>query len=280
MWITSRKTARSRNWTNRRETKLVFLHVPKTGGQSVRQMLSDAFGEQAICPARSNEELCTYSIRELNSYRVHAPHGDWSMLDAIEGDKIVFTVLRRPIDRILSYYFFVLDKAKRMTAQDRALPHHQGLNAVHEMTPDAYFFEGAPHLRAFLDDTYDNFYTYYFGTRRWDGRRRLRNLMQRGLYDEERAVAAAMKNIERLDRVFLLDELPQLAEMLSEISGRPMERDYRVNVNEATPPEARLERLRQRGASEAVFKRLAQFSALDDRIWATLLERRERVQRG
>jgi hypothetical protein len=256
--------------------KVVFLHIPKTAGQSVRAMLSDAFCNAAICPARSTEELCTYSIAELNSYRVHAPHGDWAMLDAIAAPKVVFSVFRHPLDRILSYYFFVFDKAANMSAEERKLPHHQGLNAVFEMTPDEYFFGGPPHLRAFIDDTYDNFYTYFLATRRWDGRRRIRNLLQRGLVTERQIIESAKSNLDHLDQVFTINQIAEVGEFLSRLSGRDLPKSYRVNVNKASRPEDRLQRLKDRGASEAVIDRLRSYSEMDNEIWDHIRERTKR----
>ena len=257
--------------------KLVFLHVPKTGGQSVRQMLHDAFGEAAICPARSTEELCTYSMAQLNEYRVHAPHGDWSTLDAVSGPKMVFTVLRDPLDRILSYYFYVADKAEKMSEQDLSLPHHQGLNAVHSMSPDEYFFEGPPHLRAFIADNYDNFYTYYFGTRRMDGRRKLNNLMQRGMHDIDHLVDAALSNINALDAVYTLDELSLIQQDIVKISKTPLKGAYYVNKNSSSLPADRLDKLRARGASEAVINLLYSYSEHDRRIWDAVCAKRKQT---
>ena len=37
--------------------RIIFLHLPKTAGQSVHAALVDGFGEAAICPARVNEQL-------------------------------------------------------------------------------------------------------------------------------------------------------------------------------------------------------------------------------
>lgn len=264
-----------KNGSTPTDEKLVFLHVPKTGGQSVRQMLHDAYGEAAICPARSTEELCTYSMAQLSEYRVHAPHGDWSTLDAVSGPKKVFTVLRDPLDRILSYYFYVADKAEKMSAQELALPHHQGLNAVHSMSPDEYFFEGPPHLRAFIADNYDNFYAYYFGTRRMDGRRRLNNLMQRGLHDIDRVVDAALSNIDALDGVYTLDELPLIQQYIAKTSETPLKGAYHVNKNGLSVPADRLDKLRARGASQAVIDLLYSYAEHDRKIWDAVCAKRK-----
>ena len=84
--------------------KVIFLHIPKTAGQSVHAALVNAFGNEAVCPARVNDQLRRMSITEINRYQVFSGHFDWSLLDCIKGPKYVFTILREPIDRILSFY--------------------------------------------------------------------------------------------------------------------------------------------------------------------------------
>lgn len=250
--------------------KVVFLHIPKTAGQSVRAMLYDAFGAEAMCPARSNDELMSYSLSELNKFQVFAPHGDWTLLDAVAPPKFVFSVFRDPMERILSYYFFLLDKASKMTPAELGLPQHQGLNAVHTMTPDEYFFSGPPHLRNFIDDIYDNFYTHYFAGRTLDGRRRMKAMIRRGIIEESRLLPMALENIAALDARFTIDNLGAVQSLIEAISGKRLSRVYRENVNTRVTAEQRAEALRSRGASESVFELLRQCCVADNLIWAKL----------
>lgn len=247
--------------------KVIFLHCPKTAGQSIRKMLDEAFGLHNICPARSNEDLLTYSIDELNRFSVIAPHGDWSLLDSVGGDKYVFSVFRNPMDRILSFYFFLLKKAQSMPDSKRKLAEHQGLNAIFTRSPDDYFFAETPHLKAFIDDNYDNFYTYYFAGRTLDGRRKISNLIRRGMITREKVLQNAIANIHRLDGVFTINQIDRIRSTIETISGTRLAGIYQENANPEISPDARRQKLKALGASNKVFDYLDNCCALDNRLW-------------
>jgi len=203
----------------------------------------------------------------LNRYQVFAPHGDWSLLDAVSGPRHVFTVFREPMERILSFYFFLRRKAAAMSIEERSLPQHQGLRAVHELTPDQYFLQGDPHIRSFLDDNYDNFYTYYFAGRTLDARRRYSGLLQRGVVTSQRLLGIAQDNIDQLDATYTVDRLGQVRSDIESLSGRKLSRAYALNVNREQPKPQRLDALRALGASDAVFERLNSYCRLDNQVW-------------
>ena len=92
---------------------VIFLHIPKTAGQSVHSFLVHLFGQGAIAPARVNEQLIQLSIPQIRKYSVFSGHMDWAMLDCVERPRFVFTILREPTDRILSFYYYLRSEAKR-----------------------------------------------------------------------------------------------------------------------------------------------------------------------
>lgn len=252
--------------------KIIFLHLPKTAGQSVRKMLDEAYAGQAISPARSNEDLLTYSIQQLNQFQVIAPHGDWTLLEAVEKPRYVFSVFREPQARLLSYYFYVLNKAKDMPESERKLPHHQGLNHVFTKTPDEYFFPDVPHLKAFIDDIYDNFYTYYFAGRTLDARRRLKNLINRNMISEDQILDNAIANIKRLDGIFTIDQLALVKIKIEQLSGKSLNNDYNENINHQEKPEVRIHKLQELGASHKVIDYLESCSNLDKKLYQIIQE--------
>jgi hypothetical protein len=250
--------------------KIVFLHIPKTAGQSVHEALVAAYGAEAVCPARVNEQLYELSIEQLNRYRVVSGHLDWSRLDCIQGPKFVFTVLREPRDRILSFYFYLREQASRLSAEELDKPERQGMKAALTLKPAEYFLGGAPHLRRFLDDHYDNFYTHYFAGRHYGARASLKALVKRGAMTVQQLQAMAMSNLQTLDRVFTVEQIPELLDTVGALSGatlKPAEA-YRVNVTHSVAAVDRLQRLRALGAGPRVMDRLQRFCALDDELWA------------
>jgi hypothetical protein len=252
------------------DPKIIFLHIPKTAGQSVHAALENAYGKEAVCPARVNDQLRRYSVRELNQYKVFSGHLDWSMLDCIQGPRYVFTILREPMDRILSFYFFLRDQAEKLSPEARNRPQHQGLRAAFDCTPREYFLGGAPHLRRFLDDHYDNFYTYFFAGRHYASRGEMVGLMNRGELTSERVLEMAEDNMARLDQVFTVDNMGDVFAMIRRLSGKEIMSDekYRVNVNTTVAAGQRLDKLKGLGADPQTMARLAEYCRLDNQLWA------------
>ena len=249
--------------------KVIFLHIPKTAGQSVHSALVNAFGAEAVCPARVNDQLHKMSISELNRYQVFSGHLDWSLLDCIKGPKYVFTILREPVERILSFYFFLLEQAKKMSSEDLGKPQHQGLKAALELGPKKYFLAGPPHLRRFLDDHYDNFYAHYFAARHYQGRSQLAGLVNRGALTKEEILRMAQDNLACLDDVFSVEKMSQVFDAIRALGGRPIQPDERYSVNRNTTVEVdqRREKLAALGADEETFAKIDEYCALDRQIW-------------
>ena len=87
---------------------IVFLHIPKTAGQTVHHALADMVGIANVSPVRVNEQAVDGRIMP-SGYLLHSGHIDWTELDLIEGNPFVFTILRDPAERIASLYFYMLN---------------------------------------------------------------------------------------------------------------------------------------------------------------------------
>ena len=85
--------------------KIVFLHVPKTGGTSVHDYLVGKFPRDKVCPHRFNT-LRDHTQEELNQYRYFSGHFDMDAIEHIEGEKDVFSFFRDPKNTVLSLYYF------------------------------------------------------------------------------------------------------------------------------------------------------------------------------
>jgi hypothetical protein len=85
------------------ERKLVFLHIPKTGGGVLHEQISKAFVPAEICPHRlSLPREC--SAEELAAYRFFSGYFSPDDICRIPGKKYVFTVVRDPLERIVSLH--------------------------------------------------------------------------------------------------------------------------------------------------------------------------------
>lgn len=257
--------------------KIIFLHIPKTAGQSVHSALVNAFGKDAVCPARVNEQLRLMSIAEINRYQVFSGHFDWSLLDCIKGPKYVFTILRDPMDRIFSFYFYLKDEAVKLTPEQRA--NRLGLKAVLELSVQDYFLAGPPHIRRFIDDHYDNFYTYYFAGRHYESRSKIVPLINQGELSHQDVLQMAKDNMTLLDDVFTLDNMSAVFATIRALSGKELMADdkYRVNINTNLAAEDRRTQMQALGADAATMERLQEYCALDNELWKLFCERPKQV---
>src|SRR5690606_34827177 len=112
------------------------LHVPKTAGMSIRSFLQRFFLSRHICPATDNVEFLALSPEQRRSYRLFAGHFDWAHLYQIEGECFTFSILRRPQDRLLSYYFYLRAEGARLDGPSLALDKNRGMHAALTLPPD------------------------------------------------------------------------------------------------------------------------------------------------
>lgn len=254
--------------------KVIFLHIPKTAGQSVHAALVNGFGRDAVCPARVNEHLRDYTIAELNRYQVFSGHMDWSLLDCVSGPRYVFTILRDPMERLLSFYFYLRKQGEAMPPGQLELKTNQGLKAACTLSPDEYFAGKTP-LRGFIDRHYDNFYTYYFAGRHFKAHGDLAPALARGRLSRERLLDMARDNLAQLDAVFTMDDMPRVFETIRTLAPKSIRNDdnYRSNINQEVKPGARLAKLRELGASDATVARIERLCAMDRVLWDEFAKR-------
>jgi len=249
----------------------VFLHIPKTAGQSVHHFLKNLVGPAAVAPARVNEQLYLLSVPDLRRYRLFSGHLDWALLDCVQPPKFAFTILRNPVDRILSFYFFLRAEAQKLSEEELRRPENQGKHAVLHLSCDDYFTGGKPHIRTFLDNHYDNFYMYYFAGRTYDSRQRLSaRRVADPSFTTDRILKMAFENLELLDGVYTIDRLDCLERDLRFATGfgdeRPSLAGLHINRGADNPGE-RMKALEALGATAATFDRIRAMVAQDEEIW-------------
>lgn len=106
---------------------LCFLHIPKTAGLTLRGLLDNRFHLDAICPADSYATFRQLAPETLSPYRLLRGHF-WSNIDQrLSNPAVYLTMLRDPIERVLSQYHYVrtdpsnrllYDMASRMTLEE------------------------------------------------------------------------------------------------------------------------------------------------------------------
>jgi hypothetical protein len=84
---------------------LVFIHMQKTGGTSLRTLLERHYAKDKVCPLRFN--LYALSVSELAHFDFLSGHFDFSTLQYLpRKGALTITVFREPRNRLISMYRF------------------------------------------------------------------------------------------------------------------------------------------------------------------------------
>lgn len=210
--------------------KIVFLHIPKTAGTSVHEMLKQHFDEKQICPERFRG-LAKYSIDELKKFDLFSGHFIMPHVDKIPGEKFVFTILREPAERILSLYYFWRRHEPEVAVNNRlagplaanAMLLPEFLRAEHDISRGAIFNEMARVLAGHIGVTDQG---RYFDLSRND----------RPEISEFDVVRRALSALLRIDYVGFVDTIDRDMRNIFELAGlpRPTEVPRRRTANDTT----------------------------------------------
>lgn len=90
--------------------RIVFIHVPKTGGLSLLMTLTHRLPRHPTLIIKNDEQYQAaraLADESLNRFDIIAGHFDGDLADRIADPKIVITSVREPVDRIVSLYYFL-----------------------------------------------------------------------------------------------------------------------------------------------------------------------------
>lgn len=246
------------------DTTIVFLHIPKTAGQTIVSEIRRIVGHQAMSPVRTHSEAAP-DAQMPKGYRVHAGHIDWVDLETLPDDRFAFSVLRDPRERIASFYFYLLREAGKLTPQELQKRKRTGMRRMLEVTPDEYFFGGDRAWQRFIRDHYDNFYANYFITRRIRGWKQISDMG-----DTDR-LEKAFEGTKALQGIYAVDNLAPLEADLEQILGKPLK--LTGNYRNSGPDAGRTSRwaaLIDRFEDKALEERLDAFAAIDRQLMKRL----------
>lgn len=237
---------------------IVFLHIPKTAGQTIHTVLGSKVGARNISPIRVHTQVTEGQPQMPPGYGLYSGHIDWTELDTLPRDRFVFTVLRDPYERLASFYFFLLKQAQDLTLEELEQGHRAGLRAVLRGSADDYFFGGDPGFQSFIHNHYDNFYCAYFATRKMLGYKEMQPL------NAQDKVQAALANAPLIDRIYSTLDLGALEDDIHARYGVRMSvKGKYLNAGDKAGRTSRWPQLLDRFESDAAIRRLEAFVEAD-----------------
>src|ERR1700719_215556 len=87
---------------------LLFLHIPKAGGSTVYKILERQYSRAQILRLESSQiaQFKTLPAAQRGRYRLIEGHLYFGFHRYIPGASTYFTFLRRPVERVLSFYYY------------------------------------------------------------------------------------------------------------------------------------------------------------------------------
>ncbi|MCF1708737.1 sulfotransferase family protein [Tabrizicola sp. J26] len=241
---------------------IVFLHLPKTAGQTVHNALAAALRNQHVSPIRVHSHA-EGSRQFPPGYALYSGHLDMAEAGHLPRGRFTFTILRDPRERIASFWLYLRRDSLRLDPAQLALPSNIGRRRALDWTAEDYFFSGDAAWQTFIRDHYDNFYCGYFGTGRFRGGAAIRSLTA------HTAIARAREGLAALDGVFATHDLRPLEAALAERYGLTVRFDTRKdNAADLGPETRRWPILLDALGSDAARRRIESFVDRDEALLA------------
>ena len=237
---------------------IVFLHIPKTAGQAIHNELTRCVGKRNVSPIRVHSAVPNGTTNLPQGYLLYSGHIDWLDIDTLPPDRFVFSVLRDPLERIASFYFYLLKEAKALSPHELASPQQTGKRIILTHSVDDYFFGGDRGWEKFIFDHYDNFYCSYFATQMMRGRDKLQGL------PAEEQIAQAAVGAQGINAVYHIDNLAALeADALRELGITIRVAGNYANSGPHTRSERRWPKLLERFERDDSIARIDAFATRD-----------------
>lgn len=137
--------------------KIVFLHLPKSGGTTLHNLFCELFEEQDVCDQRHNQ-LDAINPEKLQQFKFFSGHYSFdSIQENIPDPKKIVTLLREPKSRILSAYYFgrvhkwsFIESHAYCNVPDCYKLHGMNYRAAKELSLSDYLEREETHLKDFM----------------------------------------------------------------------------------------------------------------------------------
>jgi len=251
---------------------LLFMHIPKTGGTSMRKAVGDAYEsserafiyeEGGVRGSLKRRAFAKLPSEERARVRLAFGHYPYGLHSSVPGDSAYVAVVRDPVDRVISVY----DHYR----------HHKGVRYA-LMSSTARSRDRAAMERAEIEQSGLDLESWIFERMPTE----VDNQMVRQIagaptipFGEcgDDLLATALEHIEqRFEMLMLQDELPAGLTRLSSRIGRPLTSGHRLKVNRRRQPIDAVEK--------RVRDRIADLNRLDTQLYAFARARQTEMMSG
>ena len=100
--------------------QIAFMHIGKTGGISICRELMNRFDHDAIFQF-GLPQLCDFESLQLETKKLVAGHFSYNQLKYLSPNRFLFSMLRDPVDRVLSAYYFTRNYPRETNEFNRTI---------------------------------------------------------------------------------------------------------------------------------------------------------------
>jgi hypothetical protein len=121
---------------------IVFVHIPKAGGSSVRNFIKSQVDKEYIFPEASLHHFPRYENLHVEGPKLFMSHLGFDFVKAANAD--AFVLMRHPVERLLSLYSYAVHPGGNVPIIDPEL--------VKDLTLDEFFMTSRPAIRMNIDN--------------------------------------------------------------------------------------------------------------------------------
>jgi len=218
--------------------RTMFAHVRKTGGTTLHRVFKEAVGSAEISPGHGSEKYST-ALRRWDALTVISHHLWFAPGEPLSSERINVTILREPIDRCISDYFYV--RAQEQAFHANALERRLSLSE--------YAFSESGYVRALTE----NHQTKLLAP--------ICLSSNVGQPSEEELLRGAKAALDQFDLVGLTEHLQESVDLISYLTD--------MEVVEDIPRErATTSRLALQDVPSNIRKKLKDANRLDEELYA------------
>lgn len=182
----------------RHTERIVFLHLPKTAGTTIHNLLLQHFKAEELFPERL-DQISTYKPEEIAKYRLFSAHDSFQNLECVPHPKKIFTVFREPVDRLISQYLYWRSHSSAFIEDHN----HDFLRAIKSQNIKAHLHNPEGLQFHLVDNAMTRLLSHTEHNR--DGK---------PWRDDQEMLDAALANLEKVDAFGIFEFLPQTIDLI------------------------------------------------------------------